>query len=600
MKGQPGDVGRSTAARVKVGLVAAYRAALASLDNDPVVLLMWAAPIAILLTAVVRGVHTWALGAEEPLLNWAGVIPGLLLAAALIAMLVWVYWQVRLDDTAHEPYVVAMATSVAVIGVCTEAFSGLTAVLWQEGHVASTRDAAPSLWAVEQYYLWHLADAVPLVQLPQTLRWPEPQSFDDQWSGVLLLLFKIMVIVPLVRVAFSGYALAQDGVVRLYTRRATKRAEARSAALSTERTSSIRGPSDPRRVIGNITTESINLWLVVVSLPVMTLAAYLVLRLVIAPSSPAHTWLTAQFPEGVHVADYAIDLPWLLKALDCVTAGLVILIFLQMMGALAGVLIEAMERGTGPSRAAALTGTVLTLGPAIVVGAMVSIALLHVGLAETTPSIPGDGEVNATISWFGWHLADVVPVLDLPDTLNWRLRFEFVDRWTGVILVAGKLLLVGLLAGPIAMLVRMSLERARARRPKPALLGAARRFRDLLDKITSLVDAAEKESLSGEMTHRKFYRAKFEASRATRLVGPAIEQLHSLFGPGKVVEAAEAAASSLTDRLDQLDEVPSQLFMSGREERARVLEGVRDRRRAATKKVASYDEAVSGALNDAK
>lgn len=163
--------------------------------------------------------------------------------------------------------------------------------------------------------------------------------------------------------------------------------------------------------------------------------------------------------------------------------------------------------------------------------------------------------MNATISWFGWHLAEVVPVLDLPDTLNWSLRFEFVDRWTGVLLLAGKLMLVGLLAGLIAMLVRMLLERARARRPKPALLGAARRFRNLLDEMTSLIDAAEEESFYVETVHSDFYRAKFEASQAARLVSPAIEQLQSLFGPGKVVEAAEAAVSSVTDHRDQLDEV---------------------------------------------
>ena len=188
MNGHPGEMGRATAARVKLGVVAAYRTVLSAFDRDPFVLLAWVAVIATLLTAVVRGVHTWALEAGRPMVSWAGVVPGFILAATLIAILGWVYWEKRLNAKKHEPYVVALAASVAVIGVCTEAFSGLTAVLWQEGHIASTRGAAPSLWAVEQYYLWHLADAVPLVEVPQTVRWPEPQGFDDHGSGVLLLL----------------------------------------------------------------------------------------------------------------------------------------------------------------------------------------------------------------------------------------------------------------------------------------------------------------------------------------------------------------------------------------------------------------------------
>lgn len=325
------------------------------------------------------------------------------------------------------------------------------------------------------------------------------------------------------------------------------------------------------------------------------------LLLVVTPSSTTHRWLAGRFPEGVHVGDYAIDLPGLLNVVDCVTAAAVFLVFLSILDVLAVLLGDAMARGTGGSLAGALIATTFALGPAVIAGTTVSIALLHVGLAETTPSTPPTDEVNATISWFGWHLADVVPVLDLPDTLNWSLRYEFVDRWTGVLLVAGKLLLVGLLAGPIAMFVRMSLERARARRPKPALLGAARRFRDLLDEMTSLINAAEEEGLDVKRSYSSYNRAESAALRARRSVGPAIEQLQSLFGPGSVVDAAEAAASSLSDRLDQVDDVRWRLRSPSRcEERDRLLEGVRDRRRAATKTVAHYDEAVSGALSDAK
>ena len=402
------------------------------------------------------------------------------------------YWQVRLDDQATEPYIVALATSVAVIGICTEAFSGLTTVLWQQGHVVSSGDAAPSLWAVEHYYLWHLVDAIPLLEVPQTIRWSEPQGFDDQWSGALLLLFKIMVIIPLVRVGFSGYALAQDGVVRVYK------------ALRKERSKTARDDVDTgRRTDWESTpTSAVEVWLAVAVLLVATVAGWFLLWLVIAPSSVAHTWLTARFPDGIHFGDYGVDLPWLLKGVDGVTAAIVLLVVLSMMSGLAGFLGEAMGLRGRASRAGVLVATILTLGPAIIAATAVSIALLHVGWAEATPTIPPVDEVNATVNWYGWHLADLLPILDLPDTMNWVVNFEYVDRWSAFVMLGAKLLLIGLLGWPIAILARMSLEQARDRRPKPALLGVTGRFGVLLDELMSGADAAEQRVRGDPARHR--------------------------------------------------------------------------------------------------
>jgi hypothetical protein len=98
----------------------------------------------------------------------------------------------------------------------------------------------------------------------------------------------------------------------------------------------------------------------------------------------------------------------------------------------------------------------------------------------------------------------------------------------------------------------------------------------------------------------KASRARYEASQLRRLLGPAIEQLQSLFGPGEVTEAAQAAASSLTDRLDSLQEIDTALFFStDDEDLERVLDELRDDRRSSREKVARYDEAVSAAFSEA-
>jgi hypothetical protein len=50
-------------------------------------------------------------------------------------------------------------------------------------------------------YAWHLLDAIPLLEIPKTLRWEEPYSYTDSWSGAVLLAFKGFVILPLIQVA---------------------------------------------------------------------------------------------------------------------------------------------------------------------------------------------------------------------------------------------------------------------------------------------------------------------------------------------------------------------------------------------------------------
>lgn len=53
-------------------------------------------------------------------------------------------------------------------------------------------------------FLWHFLDAIPLLDVNKTLRWSAPLDYDSGGVGWILLLFKIVVIVPIIA-AFSGY-----------------------------------------------------------------------------------------------------------------------------------------------------------------------------------------------------------------------------------------------------------------------------------------------------------------------------------------------------------------------------------------------------------
>ena len=52
--------------------------------------------------------------------------------------------------------------------------------------------------SLADFLLWQLLDAVPGLKVPETLRWPAPLTYERGAAGWLVLLFKIMVIVPVV------------------------------------------------------------------------------------------------------------------------------------------------------------------------------------------------------------------------------------------------------------------------------------------------------------------------------------------------------------------------------------------------------------------
>ena len=64
------------------------------------------------------------------------------------------------------------------------------------GAVELQGERGPQLGSVEQYYAWHLADAIPALDVPETLNWEQPLASTDHLAGVLLLLFKLLAILP--------------------------------------------------------------------------------------------------------------------------------------------------------------------------------------------------------------------------------------------------------------------------------------------------------------------------------------------------------------------------------------------------------------------
>ena len=52
--------------------------------------------------------------------------------------------------------------------------------------------------SLADFLLWQVLDAIPRLKVPETLLWAAPLTYERAGAGWLVLLFKVMVIVPVV------------------------------------------------------------------------------------------------------------------------------------------------------------------------------------------------------------------------------------------------------------------------------------------------------------------------------------------------------------------------------------------------------------------
>jgi hypothetical protein len=93
------------------------------------------------------------------------------------------------------------ASALAFFAVVS--FTSLTALLHEEGLVGITPDpgADEALDTSFEFYLWQLANTLPLLDIPGNLDWNRPFEFDDRLGGLLVILFTGFVIFPLIQLA---------------------------------------------------------------------------------------------------------------------------------------------------------------------------------------------------------------------------------------------------------------------------------------------------------------------------------------------------------------------------------------------------------------
>ena len=82
-----------------------------------------------------------------------------------------------------------------------------------------------SVESLQNFYLWHFLEALPLLKVNETVGWKNPLSYESAFVGWILLLFKLAVIVPVIA-CFASYCrnLGGPNVTPLTARRLPRRA----------------------------------------------------------------------------------------------------------------------------------------------------------------------------------------------------------------------------------------------------------------------------------------------------------------------------------------------------------------------------------------
>jgi hypothetical protein len=345
-----------------------------------------------------------------------------LIGILILARIYWMLARRGSSDTADAVYAIIYAFPITILAL--ETFAGLTELLWSRGLLFSTSALHPDMWTTERFYAWHLTNAIPVLDVPKTLGWNRPVTFTGYWSGVLLLVFKIVLLLPLLGIITASYQLLRDRQIN-QTRKLEKRYPQHHYR------------SSPYLL-------PIHLLLPGAVLMIGPVIAYIILRFLVSDSSPINRWLVFNSP-----VTWAWDAIQIL-GIACILLQVARAHFIQNLSTKVVYAMGGMQ-----SSALVVMRRIRSLILATLAACAVTIALPASGVVHAVPALQQGDDVAATIEWYSWHLADTIPFIEAPQSLNWSLQFEFVDAWSRVLLLILKVDLVLILFLPVIFLLEL-------------------------------------------------------------------------------------------------------------------------------------------------
>lgn len=136
----------------------------------------------------------------------AFLVYGIVLAFALFPIVTasWRDW--LFEKLSRLGAILPAVYSGVVLLIAMNFFAAVCHVMASRGVIVFTSTSGRPLHAgmVSDFFLWHFLNAIPLLQINETLHWAPPLTYNSARVGWILLLFKLVVIIPVIA-SFAAY-----------------------------------------------------------------------------------------------------------------------------------------------------------------------------------------------------------------------------------------------------------------------------------------------------------------------------------------------------------------------------------------------------------
>ncbi len=471
------------------------------------------------LVGLLRVLHSHTVLSDSTPVVVLGLLVGFV-AAASSAGLMWHGARRARRRNVARGYAIGLVFSVIAAPAAIESAAAWTTAFWHRGLIGAS-GAPASLAVSERYYVYEMCRSLEFLGIGDTARWDVGVHFDGETVGVIVIILKAVLLLPLIRLATSAYQWLAAGP-------APPR-EATPPTYVSDDGAEFLGPLWVGTAVSTVAAVAV-MW----SLPVRWLGE-------------RADWLAHQIDDRLPpVAELPVlgrtVLPdastlsgWLVVAGTVVQWAVVVaamvlccIVFLLIVTSVVNSHYTARE-----SIGATLASVVAWLAVATVLGAAATGLLVNSGLATTDPPSSDRADPWSLLELQLWSLVSALPGLKATEVLGWE-RPLAVEGWPAVLLHVGYRVsaLVTIVGVPWLVAALWRYVDKPPLQASPPLQSAQRLAQGLAAFEAAL-------STSDESVH--------PASAALKRVRLYAGEVRSTFGPGSVSTAAEAAVAVATD-----------------------------------------------------
>lgn len=128
--------------------------------------------------------------------------PVLGLAVAILIIILGIYLLINFSQDEVKLFGQPVPHVLSIFGIIIVAlvagFSSLSYSLSEFGWVRYVSDKPITPGGMGDHYLWNLINIIPGLEVWKTLKVDDPLQISGWWSGILLLCFKVIIIIPFI------------------------------------------------------------------------------------------------------------------------------------------------------------------------------------------------------------------------------------------------------------------------------------------------------------------------------------------------------------------------------------------------------------------